>query len=290
VTATSDQLGHIVVQWVAATDNTGVRGYTIRRNGLALTTVQSTGSATQQYTDTDVVPTTTYTYTIKAFDAAGNHSPLSNSATATSSNQDTTPPHATTYLTSTVVLANRIDLAWAAATDNVGVTRYTIQRDGTALATVAGNTTSYSDTTVAPATTYTYTIVAFDVAGNASSPSSPVTVTTPSVPDTSPPTAPTNLTGTIMGPEQVLLNWNAATDDTGVTSYIISRNGAELTAVSGDMLQYLDSTITPGTSYIYAVQAVDAANNHSQWSNIATVRSSPTITLSSQIFLPMVAH
>jgi hypothetical protein len=73
-----------------------------------------------------------------------------------------------------------VPLTWNASTDNVGVTGYTVYRDGTPVGTTGGGTTSFTDTTVAPSTSYSYTVDAFDAAGNHSAQSSPaVPVTTP---------------------------------------------------------------------------------------------------------------
>ena len=94
---------------------------------------------------------------------------------------DTTPPTAPANLTATAVSPSQVNLSWNASTDNVGVAGYTVYRDGSPIASTSGaNTTSYSDTSVAAATTYTYTVDAIDGAGNHSPPSGPVSVTTPS--------------------------------------------------------------------------------------------------------------
>lgn len=60
-----------------STDYTGVAGYTIRRNGTVVAS-----SATPSFSDTGLSPSTTYTYTVDAFDAAGNHSAQSSPASA----------------------------------------------------------------------------------------------------------------------------------------------------------------------------------------------------------------
>ncbi len=95
---------------------------------------------------------------------------------------DTQAPSVPTGLTADAISYNEVDLAWQASTDNVGVTGYTIYRDGTALATVSGSTLSYNDTSVAASTTYNYTVDAFDAAGNHSAQSSPASATTPALP------------------------------------------------------------------------------------------------------------
>jgi chitodextrinase len=90
-------------------------------------------------------------------------------------------------------------LSRSASTDNVAVSRYTISRGGTPIASVAGTVTSFTDVALAGSTAYTYTITATDAAGNSSTPSSGAQATTPAaVPpsDTAKPSIPTGLTAT----------------------------------------------------------------------------------------------
>lgn len=100
---------------------------------------------------------------------------------------DTELPGIPSGLTATAQSAGEVDLSWSAATDNVGVTGYTIYRDGAELATVDGSTTTYADTSVEPLTTYSYTVDAFDRASNHSDQSIPALATTPEAIDTSGP-------------------------------------------------------------------------------------------------------
>jgi VCBS repeat-containing protein len=94
--------------------------------------------------------------------------------------QDTEPPTTPTGLTAQALSPYQVDLTWSASTDNVGVAGYTIYRDGTSIASVTQN--AYSDSTLLPETTYAYSIVAYDAAGNKSAPSDSVSVTTPALP------------------------------------------------------------------------------------------------------------
>src|SRR5207253_1135907 len=79
----------INLSWTASTDNVGVTGYLVYRNAVL---VKSLGVVTS-YSDTGLAPTTSYSYTVKAFDAAGNVSAASNTATATTLADTTAPPH-----------------------------------------------------------------------------------------------------------------------------------------------------------------------------------------------------
>jgi chitodextrinase len=61
-----------------------------------------------------------------------------------------------------------ISLAWNASTDNVGVTGYKLSRGGTLIATLPAGTLSYNDSGLTNTTSYTYSLVATDGAGNTS--------------------------------------------------------------------------------------------------------------------------
>jgi chitodextrinase len=247
--------------WNASTDNVGVHHYQIIRNGSA---IADTAGAGTTYTDTTVAGSTTYTYTVKAVDAAGNVSAASAPATVTTG--DATPPTAPGSLTATAASATRVNLSWTASTDNVGVHHYQIIRNGTAIANTTGAGTSYSDTTVVGATTYTYTVKAVDASGNISPASNSATVTTP---DVTPPTAPTGLKVTGRSAGEIDLGWNASTDNLAVTGYSVFRNGVKLADVA--TTSYADKTVQQGVSYTYTVKAFDAAGNVSAASSSVAV-------------------
>ena len=175
LTGTAVSGSKVNLSWTASTDNVGVAGYKVYRDGAFLAAAAAT-----TYSDTTVQAGTTHTYTVYAYDAAGNISQPSNSTTVTTT-VDSQPPSTPAGLAATVPSASQVNLSWNAATDDTGVTGYTMYRNGAAIATTSGpNATTYSDTSVAAATTYTYTVDAFDGAGNHSPPSVPVTATTPS--------------------------------------------------------------------------------------------------------------
>jgi fibronectin type 3 domain-containing protein len=81
VTATAVSSSRVDLSWTQATDDTGVTGYRIMRNGALLTTVTGTS-----HSDTTVAAGTSYQYVVHALDQAGNLSPPSSPASVT------TPP------------------------------------------------------------------------------------------------------------------------------------------------------------------------------------------------------
>jgi chitodextrinase len=119
-----------------------------------------------------VSPASTTTYTLTATNSAG-----SVSATATVTvTADTTPPSVPTALIASPVSASQINLSWTASTDNVAVTGYRVYRNGSQIG--ISTSTAYSDTGLAPATSYSYTVSAYDAAGNVSAPSTAQSATT----------------------------------------------------------------------------------------------------------------
>ncbi len=99
---------------------------------------------------------------------------------------DNQPPTAPSNLAAGTVTSTQVPLSWTASSDDQGVAGYRVFRGASQVGEVGG--TSFTDSTVAANTTYTYTVKAFDAAGNVSEASEPVTVTTPQPGDTTPPT------------------------------------------------------------------------------------------------------
>uniref|UniRef100_Q01TD4 Allergen V5/Tpx-1 family protein n=1 Tax=Solibacter usitatus (strain Ellin6076) TaxID=234267 RepID=Q01TD4_SOLUE len=127
-----------------------------------------------------VTPGQTTTYTLTASNSAGS---VTATVTVTVSPAKDTQPPTAPALTSAVARSSlEVDLAWTASTDNVGVTAYQILRDGAVLGVVPASPLTYADTSVSPASTYTYALRAYDAAGNISTAGNAIQVSTPSAP------------------------------------------------------------------------------------------------------------
>ncbi len=110
-------------------------------------------------------------------DGSGNAATFSlTGLTQTGPEIDTSAPTTPTSLVAAAASSSQVNLSWAAATDNVGVTGYEIFRNGTLIGTSATN--SYSDTGLTASTQYSYTVEAYDGAGNLSAQSTSASVTT----------------------------------------------------------------------------------------------------------------
>lgn len=193
---------------------------------------------------------------------------------------DTTAPTAPSSLSAGSISSTQINLSWTASTDNVGVSGYRVERcqgsNCTGFVQIAAPTTvSYSDTGLAGGTTYRYRVRATDAVGNLSSYSNIAGATTATAADTTPPSAPSNLSALAPSASQINLVWTASTDNVGVAGYNVERcQGGTCTSflqiATTTVASYADSGLTPSTAYRYRVRARDAAGNNSVYSNIAS--------------------
>ncbi|MEV4416766.1 glycoside hydrolase family 3 N-terminal domain-containing protein [Catellatospora sp. NPDC049609] len=193
---------------------------------------------------------------------------------------DTTPPSVPGTPTASNVTASAASLSWTASTDNVGVTGYDVVRvqgtTETVLASPAAATATLTGLTAA--TAYTFAVYAKDAAGNRSTRSGTVAVTTPSGGDGQPPTTPANLSASDVTSSSATLSWTASTDDVGVTGYDVFRapgpSGGTFTQVgtaTGSI--YAASGLSASGTYRFYVRARDAAGNVSGNSNTVVVNT-----------------
>ena len=160
LTKTAATVSSVSLSWTASTDNVGVAGYSLTRNGVAAGT-----TATRTTTFTGLACGTTYTLGVAAYDAAGNTSGRTTLSAATSACApagDTQAPTTPSGLAVNSATQTSLSLSWSASTDNVGVTGYGLYGAGSG--TVAATSTSVAG--LACGTSYTVQVDAFDAAGN----------------------------------------------------------------------------------------------------------------------------
>jgi fibronectin type 3 domain-containing protein len=173
LTAAADRQGPIDLTWTASTSSIGIAHYAVQRcAGAGCANFAQIGTATgTAYSDAAVASSTTYSYIVQAVDTAGNVSPFSNIATATTVGSQ--PPTAPSNLTATAVSTNQINLSWTASTSSLGLANYVVQRcqgvGCSSFAQIATPTaTTYTDTGLASGTSYSYQVEAIDIEGNLS--------------------------------------------------------------------------------------------------------------------------
>lgn len=144
--------GNISLNWKASTDNVGVTGYQIYRNGGSYGSASGTA-----WIDPYAQPGVEYRYSVKAMDAAGNFSDASNEVKAQIEQPGQVKPNAPTGLSKVSATKNSLSIKWEPVT-NVTVKQYHVWRDGVAVKTVTAAT--FQDTGLMPAKTYAYHVIA----------------------------------------------------------------------------------------------------------------------------------
>ncbi|AEI38977.1 hypothetical protein KNP414_00352 [Paenibacillus mucilaginosus KNP414] len=167
----SQNVRSLTLNWSRATDDVEVASYEIY-NGSVL--VATTGPTNTSHTLSNLALNTTYQITIRAKDATGNKAAASNVASATTS--DKTPPATPKDVTLTGLTSTTATLSWTASTDNDLVKQYNIYQGTTKVGSTAS--TSFTVTGLTSKTAYSFTVKAEDDAGNESTDSAALSVTT----------------------------------------------------------------------------------------------------------------
>jgi serine protease len=259
-------------------------GYIVYRAtnaGGPFSALNATLLAASAYTDNAVTNGTTYYYRVTAVDTSGNESSNSSTASATPNAPDTTPPSAPTGLSASAG-NGAVALDWANNTES-DLDGYIVYRATSAAGPYSALTSNpvgasaYTDNAVANGTTYYYRVTAVDTSGNESADSATVSGT-PEGGDTTPPAAPSGLSGTSTR-NSVSLNWadNSESDLAGYFVYRATRSGGPYTRVTSSPVgasAYVDTGLNRRTRYFYYVTATDTSGNESGQSSRIRVRTS----------------
>jgi RHS repeat-associated protein len=328
VTATASAWNSVAVSWTASTDAVGVTSYNVLRNGTAIGKV-SAGSTS--FTDATTQPSTAYTYSVTASDAAANTS------SPAAAPQVTTPACGTACTTTTTLnpvadsyvnqassgnnygtLTTMVIKGTSGSVENAylrfdtssvptgtitgaSLNLYSTTASSSGYTVKAESNTTWGETTItyanAPALGSTITSVGSTTANQYSSanvtsavttrglvsfgvtdPSTSVNVTfntreassnkpqlvvtTYALPtDSTAPSTPTNLAGTVKSGSEVDLTWSGSTDNTAVAGYRVYRDGTLIATVGST--SWFDTGLVAGSTHTYQVSAIDAANNES---------------------------
>ena len=177
---------------------------------------------------------------------------------------DTTAPTVPAGLSATATGTATVDLSWSASTDAGGVTGYEYAINaGAAVDAGAGTTETVSG--LAAATLYSFTVRAYDAAGNRSAWSTAATATTQAPPDTTAPTWTATVTmGTPTETSVVATASALAADNSGSVTYEVSYNSGSTWAAIVPSGSNFTLAGSPSTTYATTkLRAKDAAGNYS---------------------------
>ncbi len=202
-----------------------------------------------------------------------------------------TAPQAPTGLTANSISTSQINLSWTAPSNNGGsaITGYKIDRStnagstwSTLVANTASSSTTYSNTGLAAATSYTYRVSAINSVGTSavSNTASAITGTIITVPQ-----APTGLVANAISSSQINLSWSAPSNNGGsaITGYKIEQStnsGSTWSAIVSNtgstVTTYSNVGLAASTSYTYRISAINFIGTSVPSGTVSATTSSTT--------------
>jgi RHS repeat-associated protein len=268
LTVTGTTSSSVSLAWTAPSGT--VTGYDVYENGTQVTTATGTS-----VTVTGLSPSTTYNFTVAAYNSLGT-GPQSSSVQGTTSCSSGCAPGAPTGLTVTGTTSTTVSLSWTAPSGTV--TGYDVYQNGTQVTTATGTTATVSG--LSPSTTYTFTVAAYNSSGTGPQ-SSSVQGTTSSSGGGGAPAAPTGLTVNAIDATSVILSWTAPSGT--VTGYDVYSSGTQVGSVTGTTVTL--TGLSASTKYTFTVAAYNSSGTGAQSSSVQPTTSAtspsgaPTVTI-----------
>ncbi len=259
---------------------------------VAVETSPGSGSWTQQaivtspaHTLSGLANATTHSIGVVARDEAGNESPRSTVSFAAPAARSIQAPTAPSIDNQTFSMTyTTIGYSWAASTDDGAVSyRMLYTPDANPVDWFAGPTTTALSGTItglSPGTTYRVTVEAFDADGHASMHGGGSYFLPTTTADGTAPTQPPSLTASQQTTTSMQLDWGISTDgQSGVAGYRVYRTnpGGEqlLTTTAPGVRTFTPTGLSQNTSYTFAVEAFDVANNSSTRQTVTSSTTAP---------------
>lgn len=270
------------ITWEEPTENSGILGYIIYRNGE---NVGEVNFDTTRFVLEGLLPNSTYEVAVVSFNVAREESSrisLTFDTAKTEPVPDTQKPTKPSDLVVKAISQNQGTIIWNASSDNVGVAGYYIYVDGKKVNEVKADVFYTTLLNLVANTSYQVGISAFDEAGNESDQATISFTTLEIVPvvDNIKPSKPSSIRVDGISQTQGTVIWGASTDNVGVVGYYIYVGGTKVNAVNANVLSTTLQGLAAGSTYNVGISAIDAAKNESEQTTISftALPNEPAVT------------
>ncbi|MGB0592064.1 MAG: fibronectin type III domain-containing protein [Myxococcota bacterium] len=239
------------LSWTDADE--GVVSYEVYQDD---TLVATTEAPTTTWSASGLLPATAYAFRVEAVGPTGK---VSSDGPVTDVLTEALEPPSwpeDAVLTASDITEDGLTLSWPAQP----VVSYQVTRDGEPIGAVDAPLTSLAVSGLTLGVAYTFTVESVGPTGLVSIDGPSLTVSTSDI------TAPSwgagaTLTAEAVGSTTVTLVWTPATDNVAVTGYTLTVDGAPLGTTGGDVTTFAATGLSPATSVVFQVQAMDAAGH-----------------------------
>jgi subtilisin family serine protease len=272
--ATPASTTSIALSWTDT--STTEQGFKVERSadgGGSWSVAGTLGANIVAWTNTGLTPSTTYSYRVRGYEGSLLGEP-SNVATATT----LAPPSPPANLVASAVSTTSIRLDWVdTSTYEQGFKVERSADDGiswTQVALLGVNASTYTATSLAPATRYSFRVRAYQGAVNGDYSAIAVATTM------DPPSPPANVTAQALSPSSIKLTWtNSSPIQTSVKieRSLDAASWTQVASVSATTTTWTNSSLLPGTEYFYRLRATAGTTNGPYTGTVAaTTLDAPT--------------